>query len=376
MKKIKVVKVKEPKQKTNVKRKISFPRWMFSAVIVTALTAIALIWVLPKLPVKPRTQSGATYQGIIELWNVETFEGGFGSRSSWLTNKSAKFESANKGLFVHVTNLSVAELKQKLSDGQMFDMISFSRGVGDIVKEYLSPVSDNLGDVRDNFLQSAQIDGKQYAAPLYAGAYCLFARSSQLSQVDLLNKALTATYTRKVGKNTIELKPIICGFADFNSPLTSLAMSGGKGNADYLAENVTQYQAYEQFVANTCAVTLLGTQRDMYRLSQKESQGKIDALSFAPLSAYNDLIQYVGISSACGEKSASCINYIKFLLSDEVQSALVNVGMFSVLNQSVYTQERYVACESQLSTAFVPNAFVSADIIANQRQTAKSTLAI
>ncbi len=244
MKKIKVVKVKEPKQKTNVKRKISFPRWMFSAVIVTALTAIALICVLPKLPVKPRTQSGATYQGIIELWNVETFEGGFGSRSSWLTNKSAKFESANKGLFVHVTNLSVAELKQKLSDGQMFDMISFSRGVGDIVKEYLAPVSDNLGDVRDNFLQSAQIDGKQYAAPLYAGAYCLFARSSQLSQDDLLNKALTATYTRKVGKNTIELKPIVCGFADFNSPLTSLAMSGGKGNADYLAENVTQYQAY------------------------------------------------------------------------------------------------------------------------------------
>lgn len=376
MKKIKVVKAKEPKTETKVRRQIRIPRWVLSVVIVVALTAIALIWAVPKLPIKPQTQSGLEYKGVIELWNVETFEGGFGSRSSWLTNKSAKFESAHKGLFVHVTSLTVTELRQKLSDGQTFDMICFSRGAGDIVKQYLSPITDNLGDVRENLLQSGQIDGKQYAAPLYAGAYCLFARSSQLNGQDLLNSALTATYTRKVGKNTVELKPLICGFTDFNSPLTSLAMSGGKGNADFVSESLTQYQAYEQFVANNTAVTLLGTQRDMYRLSQKESQSKIDQLSFVPLSGYNDLVQYVGISATCGDKQASCAEYIKFLLSDAVQSALVNVGMFSVLNKSIYTQERYVDCENLLSDSFVPSAFVSAEIIANQRLTAKSTLAI
>ena len=129
-------------------------------------------------------------------------------------------------------------------------------------------------------------------------------------------------------------------------------------------------------MANNTAVTLLGTQRDMYRLSQKESQSKIDQLSFVPLSGYNDLVQYVGISATCGDKQASCAEYIKFLLSDAVQSALVNVGMFSVLNKSIYTQERYVDCENLLSDSFVPSAFVSAEIIANQRLTAKSTLAI
>ena len=72
------------------------------------------MWALPALPVKPPSQAQAGYKGVIELWNVEAFEGGSGSRSSWLTGKSAKFEKANTGLFVHVTDLTVTELADKL----------------------------------------------------------------------------------------------------------------------------------------------------------------------------------------------------------------------------------------------------------------------
>lgn len=377
MSKIKVVRPKKEKKPKEKRERKSVPKWILSAVIVVLISAVALAWALPALPVKPRTQPPLGYQGVIELWNVETFEGGSGSRSSWLTNKSAKFEKANSGLFVHVTDLTVTELADKLQNGQRFDLICFSRGVGSSVLEYLAPFNDSVGFVRDNLMISGQVDGKQYGVPLYAGAYCLFARSGQLSQDKLTTDALTATFTRKIGKNTVELRPLICGFTQANSPLTALAMSGLRGDASYIDESVTQYQAYEQFVANNTAVTLLGTQRDIFRLGQKESQSKIDELGFAPVGEYTDLVQYVGISKDCGEKRQSCIEYVKYILSEETQASLINLNMFSVLDKQLYSSNaRMSACEQALSSAFVPNAFVNGEVIANQRQTAKSTLKI
>ena len=376
MSKIKVVKEKTPKQVKVKKQRKNMPKYVLIAVIAVIVAALCLMWALPNLPRKPQTLPNASYKGIIELWNVETFEGGSGSRQSWLTSKSAKFEKQNTGLYVHVTNLTVDELKQKLADNQQFDIICFGRGVGDVVKDYLAPLEVSTRDLRENMLLAGQFDGKQYALPLYAGAYGLFARTSQLAQDELLNKALTQTYTRKVGKNTIELSPMICGFTPSNSPLTALALSGGKGSAASIAEDVTQYQAYEQFVSNKTAVTLLGTQRDLYRLNQREQNGKIESLGFVPLSGYTDLVQFVGVNANCGEKLSSCQAYLQYLISDEVQQSLVNLSLFCAYDKSIYTDERYVALEQGLSAAFVPNAFADSSVIANQRQTAKATLGI
>lgn len=376
MSKVKVVKVKEPKPPKEKRERKPFPKFALVTIAVVAIAILALLWALPNLPRKPQTLPNANYKGVIELWNVETFEGGSGSRGSWLTNKSAKFEQKNTGLFVHVTTLTEAEAKQKLADGQSFDIVCFSRGIGDSVKEYLAPLDVQTRDVRDNMLLAGQFDGKQYAVPLYAGAYCLFARTSQLAETDLLSKSLTQTYTRKIGKNTVELSPLVCGFTSSNSPLTALAMSGGQGNASDISENVTQYQAYERFVSNTAAVTLLGTQRDLYRLNQREQNGKIESLGFYPLAGYTDLVQFVGINVNSGEKFESCQAYLQYLISNEVQQSLVSLSVFSVLDSSFYTDERYAWLEQGLTNAFVPNVFADNEVIANQRQTAKATLRI
>lgn len=376
MSKIKVVKEQKLKPVKAKRRKMTFPKFALTFVCVVAVAALALLWALPNLPRKPQTLPNASYKGVIELWNVETFEGGSGSRGSWLTNKSAKFEAKNSGLFVHVTTLTEQEARQKLADGQTFDIVCFSRGVGDAFKQYLAPLSIETREVSDNMLLAGQFDGAQYAVPLFAGGYCLFARQSQLAQADLLSKALTQTYTRKIGKNTVELSPLVCGFTSGNSPLTALAMSGGAGDASKIGENLTQYQAYEQFVSNKTAVTLLGTQRDLFRLKQREENGKIESLAFCPLTGYTDLVQFAGINVNCESKTESCAAYLQYLISDEVQQSLVNLSMFSVLDKAVYTDERYSALEQGLRSAFVPNVFVDGDVIANQRQTAKATLKI
>lgn len=346
--------------------------WGVSFILVVGLAAAALVWALPHLPIRPQTQSGASYEGVVELWNVESFEGGVGSRESWLKSRAAQFEKQHKGLFVHVTTLTVEQLSQKLNDGDNFDMICFSRGAGTIVKDKLAPI-DCQADVRQNFALSGQINGAQYALPLYAGAYCLFAREQMLSQSDLVVGALTKTVTRKVGKTTVTLQPLTCGFTPYNSPLSALALSGGRGKAN-VAENVTQYMAYEQFVANRTAVTLLGTQRDMYRLGQKEQTGRIDPLVFAPLGGYTDLVQYVAISQTAEGKQQACKEYAHFLLSEQSQSALVNLCMFSVLDKTFYTADRYAQTETALSDAYVPNVFGDGEAVARQRQTAISTL--
>ena len=344
-------------------------------IVIVALVCVAiLVWALPMLPIKPQQQSTESYKGVLELWNVETFEGGIGSREAWLINKSAKFEQANTGLFVHVTSLSVEQLETKLNNNESFDLITFSRGVGSLVQDKLAQVTSNMGFVKDNFLISGQVDGKQYAVPLYAGAYCLFARVEQLPQEQLLSNALTQTYSRKVGKTTVELQPLVCGFTPYNSPLSALAMSGGRGKAGGISESTTQYQAYEQFVANRTAVTLLGTQRDIYRLTQKESNGKIEQLGFAPLGGYTDLVQYIGVSSAAGDKASACQQYVRYLLSEATQQTLCNLSMFSVLETTFYTSDRYRECEQLLATAYVPNVFGNAEAIVRQRETAISTL--
>lgn len=376
MSKMKVVKEKPVKQVKEKRERKPFPKFALVTIAVFAVAILALLWALPNLPQKPDAQAKAGYKGVIELWNVESFEGGSGSRQSWLTNKSAKFEAKNSGLFVHVTTLTEDELKQKLADSQTFDIICFSRGAGDAVKELLAPLTVDCKNIRENMLLAGQFDGKQYAMPLYTGAYCLFARTSQLAEADLLNKALTQTYTRKIGKNTVELQPLVCGFTSANSPLTALAMSGGRGDASKIAENITQYQAYEQFVSNKTAVTLLGTQRDLYRLNQREENGKIESLGFCALSGYNDLLQFVGISRDCGDKADSCNAYLQYLISAEVQQTLTNLSLFSVLDNAIYTDARYSALEQGLATAFFPNVFADSEVIANQRQTAKATLRI
>lgn len=344
------------------------------AVLVLAFAVGALLWALPNLPVRPQTQSGATYKGVLELWNVECFEGGVGSRESWLKGRAARFEKLHEGLFVHVNTFTVEQLQSKLSAGDSFDLICFSRGAGCLVQDRLAACDVDVGAVKTGFALSGQINGKQYAVPLFTGAYCLFARAEMLSADKLVSEALSRTYTRTAGKSSVTLAPLVCGFTPYNSPLSALAMSGGRGKAD-VSDQVTQYEAYEKFVANRTAVTLLGTQRDMYRLSQKESNGRIEQLAFAPLNGYTDLVQYLGIC-AQSDNTEACEDFARYLLSEQCQSSLVNLYMFSVLEQKFYTAERYSQCEEALSLAYVPNVFGDGDAVARQRQVALETLSV
>lgn len=371
MSKIKIVKPKGQNcpAKSDGSRKIS-PSIVAQALVVLAVMG-TILFCVPNLPPKPTADVTAGYQGVVNLWLVDTFEGGSGSRQNWFTKRAVHFEQQHKGLFVCVTVLSQEQLAEKLSQGQNFDMLCFSRGVGTTILDKLAPLNVDYGSVWDNFAQSGRVGSVTYALPIYTGAYCLFARKSQ-QQGDVLTNCLTTTYTRKIGKNVVHLAPLVCGFTPYNSPLTALAMSNVKGNfsPDY---TTTQYVAYQQFVDNKTAVTLLGTQRDMYRLGKKLEMGKIDDLLFAPLCAYTDLVTYVGVSKD-SQNMQPCLQFVQYLVSDAVQQTVADISMFSVTNQKLYTKQWYTLCQDQLRTAYVPNAFGDSSTIENSRNTALKAL--
>lgn len=46
-----------------------------------------------------------SYQGIITLWNIDTFEGGTVGKSYFLESVASRFEAQNKGALIKVENL-------------------------------------------------------------------------------------------------------------------------------------------------------------------------------------------------------------------------------------------------------------------------------
>ena len=132
-----------------------------AALFVFSVTAVfCLLSFLPDVPAKSPEKH---YGGVVELWNVETFEGGSGSRTAWLTRQAAAFEREHKGLFVHVTTLSAEQAAQKLKEGERFDVLCFS-GSGENYLPLLRPIN---AAVRSNVEASGTVGGVQYGAGLF-----------------------------------------------------------------------------------------------------------------------------------------------------------------------------------------------------------------
>ena len=341
----------------------------FATVLLVVLSVAMLCVFLPLLPQKPTTAPPKHYQGVLQLWNVENFEGGSGNRHQWLVGKCANFEKQHTGLFVHVTTLSHEQALQKLNDGQSFDIVCFSRGTANAFLPRLVPFDGQTSHLNDNFVLASVVGGKQMAVPLYAGGYLLFARTSQVGHNYNVSNVFQHTYAKKVGKTQQNLKPLMGGFATFNSPISALYHNDVVGGMPF-EQDFSQYQAYQQFVANNVAVSLLGTQRDLVRLLQRQENGKIPPLSILPLGGYTDLLQCV----ALGTSNQMATEFVEYLVSNEVQQTLCNVGLFAVTNQNWYTAETFCQLESLLKTAHVPNVFDDEQSIARQKQQAENAV--
>lgn len=293
----------------------------------------------------------AEYQGVLTLWNIDTFEGGNLSKSSFLLSTAAKFEKKNKGALIKVENLSIDQMQESLKQGILPDMVSFGTGLGKYFVQDLVPFDQSFESlILPNFYSSGLYNLKQVAVAFIAGGYVLLSSTEKIqaagkdNAANLKELALSLNYTKKLRKKEQNVYSITFGqneytgaFDVFSRTFTDVSLQElvQSGVVDEKYKSQSPYQAYVGFVSGDSSV-LLGTQRDIIRLQGRVLAGKQQDLLCQPLGAYTDLVQYIGLCTDQDAKYKVCCEFVKFLLSDDIQKSLLDAGMLSPTGLKIY----------------------------------------
>ena len=209
---------------------------------------------------------------VLTLWQIDSFEGGRGSRAEYLRSLAHDFaKSAN--VYIEVTALSSDAARTNISAGVVPDIISYGAGFYGV--------------------ESLVLEG--YGKAWCRGAYCLIA----LSGTDFSSVSTANTVINEGKDNLVSVAALFSGLqgADYAAP-TSAYVSLISGEYDFL----------------------LGTQRDVIRL-----QTRGESFEVKPLPEFNDLYQYISVLTRDGEKAAVAEEYINYVLSHG--ESLTRIGM-------------------------------------------------
>jgi len=233
---------------------------------------------------KPKEAEGEGKR-VIRVWNVDTFEGGKGSRTAFLKRAASILEKKDKNLYYLISSYTVEGANEAFREGKQPDILSFGVGLSSFAEKCVRlPYRFSGGETGEGCL----------AYPWCRGSYFLFSLTD-----------------------------------DFESAGNCLISSGGHNLAEVSAayagvmgETADSLSAYVSFLHGECRY-LLGTQRDVCRFASRGTDVRKKELT-----DYCDLYQYISVLSA--EKQEDCMNFINLLLSDEIQNTLPDIGMYSV----------------------------------------------
>jgi len=282
----------------------------------------------------------------LELWNIDTFEGGKASRSAFLEKRAIAFQKDNTNVYVVMRNLTLIQAEIQLANGIQPDFISFGTGAGELFESYCVDLSKNFG-VRSDL----SVGGKGKAVPWCMGGYVLCSLGDvDISEVDNVLNTDTENGTLGFGyESSVALNAL-------NENITVSSQNIDAIYINSLNYGYSQYSAYEDFLDKRFDV-LLGTQRDFYRLENRLSIGALSDCNFNYLGGYTDLLQWFAVTTTDESKQVIAEQFIEYVLSENVQQKLTDIGMFSVLDISIYEDE-YADFEEVLSSDLkVGNAF-------------------
>lgn len=92
-------------------------------VLAGILCVLSLIFAIPALTAE--STDSPSRAGIVRLWNIDTFEGGKGSRTAFLNRVSAAYEKKHEGVYIMVSSYTAEGAAAALKEGHFPDMISF-----------------------------------------------------------------------------------------------------------------------------------------------------------------------------------------------------------------------------------------------------------
>lgn len=236
----------------------------------------------------------------LEIWQVDCFEGGTGSRRAYLQSvakkfcniKNAKLGAGNNGYGGKVTasvkSHTIYSAEESFAAGIFPDVISFGAGL-ELPYSRLVKLDFDGG-------AACEYGKESYAAVWARGGYCLITK-----------------------KGEMQINKLIIGEQKYNLPLLACRLSNLK-----MPETVEELPSdkcfYEFNSSKNCG--WVATQRDLYRVD-----GKIE-VDVQPLNGYNDLYQCAAVLSCeNGNEKAAC-EFLKFLCSGDYSNPSV-IGMLS-----------------------------------------------
>lgn len=291
------------------------------------------------------------YQGVIEVWNIDSFDSGIAEKSTYIEQVAKVFQKKNKGAFVIIRNLTQNECLNLLEQGEKPDIFSCSYGVADKLRENISAFESNDFKINDKLLNAGKIGDELYGVAWTLGYYVLISTKTKLEKAGLnveeveLNKvAYQAGYEYKSGKKTKISRSLCYGTSLYLMPKNAL-LAYNKARSIQIQENEenalvlkTGYSAYSSFLVNEATI-LLGTQRDVCRMAAREEKGKISDVLYLPLTNWTDLVQFAFVTKKGDElQNLYAEKFVKELVSSENQTAIEKIGMFPVVtvNETTY----------------------------------------
>lgn len=287
------------------------------------------------------------YTGIIEVWNIDSFESGIKSKCSFLEEQAKKFQRRYKGVSVLVRSLTENECLNSLRTGDCPDIISCSYGVSNKIREYLRPINLQTESslIFENFLNAGKSQNDEiYGLAWCVGFYALISTKAKLEKagkeienVKLNEIAYSSGYEYKSGKKQKFSKSLIFGAGDYLMPKMALkAYNKARSIQKYESENdeiilKSQNSAYTSFLSNNATI-LLGTHRDVFKMLSREENGKASDVVYLPLTNWTDLVQFSFICKIENtERREMAEKFAIFLTEIEAQESLEKIGMFPVI---------------------------------------------
>jgi len=335
---------------------------------------VAVVSAIPTLAVAKGKKAGieenlkgnvSSFQGILTVWNVDTFESGSQSKTVFLENAGTQFSKDNQGLYLLIKNLSVEEMTQNFMSGIYPDIISFGFGIGKMVQPLLENLATlDTGAVRGEILSSGTDGEGLKAVGFLMGGYILSSTEEKLvaSGLDktvnlsgVLNSAGFDTETKKGVRHTSSL---VVGENPYINFLESIEIAFGQGAED-VYKSVSAYDGYLDFVGYNKGTILLGTHRDLYKLSGRVKMGKISGVKLEFVPSWTNLVQYVGvIKGVVDEKKELAKRFVEFLVANESQSYSTRIGMINTLGETFYEEGEFKNMEEVLNKKLaIPNLF-------------------
>ena len=328
--------------------------------VFVGIFVVVLLFTLPLIGVKITDDfsyiSGmfvgnkSKYQGIIEIWNIDTFESGTSAKSNYLQKMAESFQKQNKGLYILIKNLSEYECLNLLEKGESPDIFSCSYGVASKLKDYVQPFSENLQtDVTNELLLAGTYNDSLYGLAWCMGVYCFISTDTNLTKANfditsdfkLSQIALDLGYEVKNKNSTKIISSLTYGINSYLLPKMAFSSYNNMGlvstsvfSLDKNVNTQTQYTAYSKFIAGE-SVILLGSQRDIARMENRLANGKLSQVFYEPITTFTDLVQFTLLSTSDDVvKLEYCEKFASYITQETNQNKLSSIGMFPVTGQT------------------------------------------